>query len=83
MRQMAIGIYKASTGKYSETELPGSFGGATGTPEQGIDETFNPLRRPQDRELVLQQQAETQLPLPSVAGFPGAVLVAPASVACR
>ena len=36
----AIGIYKASTGQYSERELPGSFGGATGTPEQGIDETF-------------------------------------------
>jgi len=36
----AIGIYKASTGQYSETELPGSFGPATGTPEQGIDDTF-------------------------------------------
>ena len=36
----AIGIYKASTGQYSENELPGAFGGATGTPEQGIDETF-------------------------------------------
>ena len=38
--QWAIGIYKASTGQYSENELPASFGGATGTPEQGIDETF-------------------------------------------
>jgi hypothetical protein len=36
----AIGIYKASTGQYSETELPGSFGPAAGTPEQGIDDTF-------------------------------------------
>jgi hypothetical protein len=36
----ATGIYKASTGQYTEAELPGSFGGATGTPEQGIDETF-------------------------------------------
>jgi hypothetical protein len=36
----AIGIYKASTGQYSENELPGAFGGTTGTPEQGIDETF-------------------------------------------
>ena len=35
-----MGIYKASTGQYSESELPGSFGPATGTPEQGIDETF-------------------------------------------
>ena len=36
----AIGIYKASTGQYTESDLPGSFGPATGTPEQGIDETF-------------------------------------------
>jgi len=36
----AIGIYKASTGQYSETELPGSFGPATGTPEQGVNDTF-------------------------------------------
>jgi hypothetical protein len=36
----AIGIYKASSGQYSETELPGSFGPAAGTPEQGIDDTF-------------------------------------------
>jgi hypothetical protein len=36
----AIGIYKASTGQYTESELPASFGGAAGTPEQGIDETF-------------------------------------------
>ena len=34
------GIYKASTSQYSENALPGSFGPATGTPEQGIDETF-------------------------------------------
>ena len=38
--EWAIGIYKASTGQYSENDLPGSFGPATGTPEQGIDETF-------------------------------------------
>ena len=36
----AIGICKASTGQYTESELPGSFGPATGTPEQGIDDTF-------------------------------------------
>lgn len=36
----AIGIYKASSGQYSECDLPGSFGPATGTPEQGIDDTF-------------------------------------------
>jgi len=38
--QCGIAIYKASTGQYSETELPGSFGPAAGTPEQGIDDTF-------------------------------------------
>jgi hypothetical protein len=38
--EWAIGIYKASTGQYSENDLPGSSGPATGTPEQGIDETF-------------------------------------------
>ena len=36
----AIAIYKASTGQYSESELPAAFGGATGTPEQAINETF-------------------------------------------
>ena len=36
----AIGIYKASSGQYSETELPGLVRAATGTPEQGIDDTF-------------------------------------------
>jgi len=36
----AIGIYKASTGQYSESDRPGSFSPVTGTPEQGIDETF-------------------------------------------
>jgi hypothetical protein len=35
-----IGIYKESTDQYTESEMPGSFGSATGTPEQGIDETF-------------------------------------------
>jgi hypothetical protein len=38
--QWTIGIYKASTGQYSENELPASSGLVTGTPEQGIDETF-------------------------------------------
>ncbi len=36
----AIGIYRASTGQYTESELPASFGPATGTPEQGVDDTF-------------------------------------------
>ena len=35
----AIGTYKASAGQSTESKLPGSFCGATGTPEQGIDET--------------------------------------------
>lgn len=36
----AIGIYQASTGHYTESELPTSFGHKTGTPEEGIDDTF-------------------------------------------
>lgn len=38
--QWAIGIYKASNGQYRETELQSWFEPATGTPEQGIDDTF-------------------------------------------
>jgi hypothetical protein len=36
----AIGIYLASSGQYTESELPASFGPKTGTPEEGVDETF-------------------------------------------
>jgi hypothetical protein len=36
----AIGIYLASGDRYTESELPASFGPKTGTPEQGIDHTF-------------------------------------------
>lgn len=36
----AIGIYQASTGQYTETGLPASFGPTTGTPEEGVDDTF-------------------------------------------
>jgi hypothetical protein len=43
----AIAIYKASTGQYTEAELPGSFGPATGTPEQGIDDTLIPTPTPE------------------------------------
>ena len=35
-----IGIYLASDERYTESELPTSFGPKTGTPEQGIDHTF-------------------------------------------
>jgi hypothetical protein len=38
--QWAIGIYLASTDRYTESELPTSFGPKTGTPEDGIDDTF-------------------------------------------
>ena len=38
--QWAIAIYLASDQRYTETELPTSFGPRTGTPEQGIDHTF-------------------------------------------
>ena len=36
----AIGIYRASGGQYTESELPASFGPKTGTPEEGVDDTF-------------------------------------------
>ena len=36
----AIGIYLASSGQYTESELPASFGPTTGTPEEGVDDTF-------------------------------------------
>jgi hypothetical protein len=36
----AIGIYRASSGQYTQSELPASFGPKTGTREQGIDDTF-------------------------------------------
>jgi hypothetical protein len=35
-----IAIYLASDERYTESELPTSFGSQTGTPEQGIDHTF-------------------------------------------
>jgi hypothetical protein len=35
-----IAIYLASDERYTEDELPASFGPRTGTPEQGIDHTF-------------------------------------------
>jgi len=35
-----IGIYLASDERYTESELPTSFGPRTGTPEEGIDHTF-------------------------------------------
>ena len=36
----AIGIYLASTGQSTESELPATFGPATGTLEQGVNDTF-------------------------------------------
>jgi len=36
----AIGIYLASSDRYTESELPASFGPKTGTPEEGVDDTF-------------------------------------------
>jgi hypothetical protein len=45
-----IGIRLASTERYTEAELPTSFGPRTGTPEDGIDHTFilyaGPSRHP-------------------------------------
>jgi hypothetical protein len=36
----AIGIYLASSGQYTESELAASSSPKTGAPEQGIDDTF-------------------------------------------
>jgi len=36
----AIGIYLASSSRYTESELSASSGPATGTPEEGVDDTF-------------------------------------------
>jgi hypothetical protein len=36
----AIGIFLANSGQYTESELPASFGPKTGTPEEGVDDTF-------------------------------------------
>jgi hypothetical protein len=36
----AIGIYLASSGQYTESELLASFGPKTGTPEEGVDDTL-------------------------------------------
>jgi hypothetical protein len=38
--QWDIGIWLASDERYTESELPRSFGPRTGTPEEGIDHTF-------------------------------------------
>lgn len=35
-----IGIYLGSDERYTESELPTSFGPRTGTPEEGVDHTF-------------------------------------------
>ena len=45
----AIGIYLASSGQYTESELPASFGPKTGTPEQGVDDTFVLYATPESR----------------------------------
>jgi hypothetical protein len=42
----AVGIYLASSGQYTESELPASFGPKTGTPKKG-SMTPCPLRGPQ------------------------------------
>jgi hypothetical protein len=38
--QWDIGIWLASDERYTESELPRSFGPRTGTPEEGIDHTL-------------------------------------------
>ena len=51
----AIGIYKASTGQYSETELPAAFGGADRHPGTRHRRDLHPLRRPPNPELTERQ----------------------------
>jgi hypothetical protein len=48
----AIAVCKASSGQYTVSELPGSFGPAAGTPEQGVRRHLHPLRRPRNRKLT-------------------------------
>jgi hypothetical protein len=48
--EWAIGIYKASTEQYSETEFPWSYGPLTGTPEQGVEETLALYAGPQAKK---------------------------------
>jgi len=47
----AIGIYLASSDRYTESELPTSFGPKTGTPEEGVDDTFILYAGPKNRSL--------------------------------
>lgn len=44
-----IGIYLAGDDRYTESELPTSFGPRTGTPEEGIDHTFILYAGPNDQ----------------------------------
>jgi len=45
-----IGIYLASDERYTEDELPTSFGPRTGTPEEGINHTFILYAGPSTRQ---------------------------------
>jgi hypothetical protein len=82
----AIGIYLASSDRYTESELPTSFGPKTGTPEEGVDDTFilyagpktgclRPSARTRPRPQKCETRADTTGPSPSgVPSWRGCVL---------
>jgi hypothetical protein len=69
----AIGIYLASSGQYTESELPASFGPKTGTPEQGVDDTFILYAGP--RTGHLRPSARTRGPRPRKCETRGVIIV--------
>jgi hypothetical protein len=81
----AIGIYLRSD-RYTESELPTSFGPKTGTPEEGVDDTFilyagpktgrlRPSARTRPRPQKCETRADTTGPSPSgVPSWRGCVL---------
>ena len=70
-----IGIDPASTGQYTESELPASFGPATGTPEQGVDDTFILYAGPNTGHLrsSARTRAQATKPAPGPACWPPAM----------
>jgi hypothetical protein len=57
----AIGIYLASSGQYTESELPASFGPKTGTPEEAVDDTFILYAGPKSGRLRPPTKCETRV----------------------
>jgi len=57
----AIGIYLASSDRYTEAELPTSFGPKTGTPEEGVDDTFILYAGPKTGHLQVSARTRPQV----------------------